>query len=184
MPFDNGLSFAGQADDPFFLDLRVFDLLYGGDLSEIADDSLDGYNINAVAIQVPKTALAAGGDAEGSPIIGVYSTTSRPSTEVRNPDGTKTVSGDPVQISRLGNPLVNELIPPLGPARDLFNSSKPADDAQFLSLVQDPQLPKVIEQVYGIPAPPALVTTWSRCSSPVCPSSTCPRGAPQARCSG
>ena len=45
--------FAGQADDPFFLDLRVFDLLYGGNLSEVGNDTLAGYNVNTVAIQVP-----------------------------------------------------------------------------------------------------------------------------------
>src|SRR5215475_4739061 len=45
--------FAGQADDPFFLDLRVFDLLYGGDLSEVGQDTLAGYNVNTIAIQVP-----------------------------------------------------------------------------------------------------------------------------------
>ena len=45
--------FAGQADDPFFLDLRVFDLLYGGDLSEVGQDTLAGYNVNTIALQVP-----------------------------------------------------------------------------------------------------------------------------------
>ena len=46
-------TFAGQADDPFFLDLRVFDLLYGGDLSEVGNDTLKGYNVNSIALQVP-----------------------------------------------------------------------------------------------------------------------------------
>ena len=45
--------FAGQADDPFFLDLRVFDLLYGGDLTEVGQDTLAGYNVNTIALQVP-----------------------------------------------------------------------------------------------------------------------------------
>ena len=40
-----GQSYAGQADDPFFLDLRVFDLLYGGNLSEVGQDTLAGYNV-------------------------------------------------------------------------------------------------------------------------------------------
>ena len=51
-------SFAGQAEDPFFLDLRVFDLLYGGDLSEAGDDTLAGFNVNSVALQVPRRMLA------------------------------------------------------------------------------------------------------------------------------
>ena len=63
-------SFAGQADDPFFLDLRVFDLLYGGDLSEVGDDTLAGYNVNTIALQVPSAQLTKGGD----PVIGVWST--------------------------------------------------------------------------------------------------------------
>ncbi len=50
-------SFAGQAEDPFFLDLRVFDLLYGGDFSEAGDDTLAGFNVNSVALQVPRAAL-------------------------------------------------------------------------------------------------------------------------------
>ena len=52
-----GKTYAGQADDPFFLDLRVFDLLYGGDASEVGQDTLAGYNVNTIALQVPKTAL-------------------------------------------------------------------------------------------------------------------------------
>ena len=47
----------GQSDDPFFLDLRVFDLLYGGDLSEAGDDTLDGFNVNTFALQVPEEQL-------------------------------------------------------------------------------------------------------------------------------
>ena len=50
-----GKSFAGQADDSFFLDLRVFDLLYGANLSETGDDTLDGFNVNTIALQVPRS---------------------------------------------------------------------------------------------------------------------------------
>jgi hypothetical protein len=149
-----GTSFAGQADDPFFLDLRVFDLLYGGDLSEVGDDTLAGYNVNTLGVQVPKTAVAADGDDAANPIIGVWSTTQRPSMRTQAADGSITFEGEPVQVSRLGNPLVNELIVPR-PSRDAFNASDPVDDGQFLSTVQDPLLPKLIESVYGIPAPAA-----------------------------
>jgi len=68
------VSYAGQADDPFFLDLRVFDLLYGTDLSEAGNDTNSGYNVNSVALQVPISSLTKGGD----PVIGVWSTTDRP----------------------------------------------------------------------------------------------------------
>src|SRR5262249_1587669 len=65
-----GKVFAGQADDPFFLDLRVFDLLYGGDLSEVKQDTLHGYNVNNVALQVPASELALNGNAARNPVIG------------------------------------------------------------------------------------------------------------------
>ena len=54
-------TWGGQSDDAFFLDLRVFDLLYGADLSEVGDDTLAGFNVNTLALQVPKTDLASGG---------------------------------------------------------------------------------------------------------------------------
>ena len=74
-----GKSFVGQADDSFFLDLRVFDLLYGGDLSEVGRDTVKGYNVNTIALQVPKSALALKGDAKRNPVIGVWSDTERQS---------------------------------------------------------------------------------------------------------
>ena len=132
---------AGQADDPFFLDLRVFNLLYGGDLSEIGDDTLKGFNVNSVAMQVPSNKLAAGSDATANPIVGIWTTTAR-----------KVPGGSWKQISRLGMPLVNEVVIPVG-KKDAFNASKPADDGQFLSYVTDPELPTLIEAIYGIPAP-------------------------------
>ena len=134
----------GQSDDPFFLDLRVFDLLYGADLSEAGDDTLAGFNVNTIALQVPKGQLRGPND----PVIGVWSTASRPSMRVaegrRHPDRS---TGTDVQVSRLGMPLVNEVVVPVG-AKDYFNGSKPAKDAQFLPAVQDPELPHLVNAVY------------------------------------
>ncbi len=144
-----GKTFAGQADDPFFLDLRVFDLLYGANLKEAGHDTLAGYNVNSIALQVPKTELALGGD--NSNIVGVWSTTERQSLTL-NPDGTRTGSGNFVQVSRLGNPLVNEVVVPVG-SKDHFNASQPSGDSQFLAKVQDPELPHLIQAIYNIPAP-------------------------------
>src|SRR5262249_46121018 len=89
--FANGTSksFVGQADDPFFLDLRVFDLLYGANLKEAGTDTLDGYNVNIMALQVPKTALAAGGDTGKNPIIGVWTTAERRSIRTQNAKGSQ-----------------------------------------------------------------------------------------------
>ena len=134
-------TFAGQADDSFFLDLRVFDLLYGGDFSETGDDTLAGFNVNSVALQIPRSKLAKGGDTTKNPVIGVWSTTER-----------KNAKGDWRQVSRLGNPLVNEVVILLKD-KNKFNASRPANDAQFLEYVTDPYLPKVVEAVYGIEAP-------------------------------
>ncbi len=153
---DGTRTFAGQADDPFFLDLRVFDLLYGGDLSETGNPVLTGLNVNTVAVQVPKSVLAANGlDASG--VIGVHTTSERQSMLAINPDGTRAASGDFVQTSRLGNPLVNEVVSSVA-LKDAFNALKPADDASVQGLVDrvnDPEVPKLIEAIYGIPAPPA-----------------------------
>jgi Domain of unknown function (DUF4331) len=148
-------SFAGQADDPFFLDLRVFDLLYGGDLSEVGQDTLAGYNVNTIALQVPFTDVALHGDAKRNPVIGVWSTTDRARVRVT---GTTDFPGDErqwVQVSRLGNPLVNEVVVPAN-LKDAFNATRPDQDATIAPLVQrvtDPELPKLIEAIYKVPAP-------------------------------
>lgn len=147
-----GKSWVGQSDDPFFLDLRVFDLLYGADLGEVGDDTLAGFNVNTMALQVPKTDLAAGGNADANPIIGIWNTASRRSTRIQGNDGSSSYQGEWVQVSRLGMPLVNEVVVPVG-LKDYFNASKPVDDEQFLAAVQDPELPHLMEAVYGIPAP-------------------------------
>ncbi|WP_204299767.1 DUF4331 domain-containing protein [Actinoplanes campanulatus] len=143
--------FAGQADDPFFLDLRVFDLLYGGDLSETGQDTLAGYNVNTIALQVPFEDVALGGDATRNPVVGVWTTTER--NRVRIAGGGS--SGDRVQVSRLGNPLVNEVVVPAG-LKDTFNATRPDRDAQIPALVNrvlNPEVPKLIEAIYKIPAP-------------------------------
>jgi hypothetical protein len=148
-----GRVYAGQADDPFFLDIRIFDLLYGADLSQTGVDSLDGKNVNTLALQVPTSSLVSGDD----PVIGVWSTTSRRSMNVINADGTREASGDFVQVSRLGNPLVNEVVIPAG-LKDAFNSLKPENDASVqpaVDRVNDPEVPKLIEALYGIKAPKA-----------------------------
>ncbi len=154
----NGLTWAGQSDDPFFLDLRVFDLLYGGDFSEVDDDTLAGFNVNTMALQVPMGNVAKGGDASAHPIIGVWSTASRKSLRVQDPDGGLSSRGDFVQVSRLGNPLVNEVVIPYKD-KDKFNASRPVDDGQFLRSVNKPELPGLIELIYAVPAPDSDDTT-------------------------
>ncbi len=145
-------TWAGQSDDAFFLDLRIFDLLYGGDFGEVGDDTLQGFNVQTIALQVPSEALARNHRLKRNPIIGVWSETSRRSTEVTTVKGNKSSSGPFVQVSRLGNPLVNEVVIPVG-KKDLFNASEPKNDGQFLPYVQDPLVPHVVKSVYGLPIP-------------------------------
>lgn len=82
-------------------------------------------------------------------------TFSRRSTTVIRPNGRALATGPFRQVSRLGNPLVNEVIIPLG-LKDTFNRSTPANDAQFASFVVDPQLARLLKAVFGIniPDPP------------------------------
>ena len=147
-----GRTYAGQTNDPFFLDLRVFDLLYGADFSEAGDDTLKGFNTHTMVLEVPAERLAGGGNVEASPVIGVWTTASRRSTRVQNAAGEQQYQGKWVQVSRLGMPLVNEVVVPVG-LKDYFNGSKPKNDEQFLAAVNDPELPRLIEAVYGIAAP-------------------------------
>ncbi len=138
---NSGRVYAGQAEDSFFLDLRLFDLLYGGDLSEVGDDTLAGFNVQTLALQINKRALAKGRNMRANPIVGVWSTTDR-----RGADGTYR------QVSRLGMPLVNEVVVPIKD-KDAFNASRPTGDARFLDYVTKPEVPQLIEAIYGIPAP-------------------------------
>ena len=136
-------SWVGQSDDPFFLDLRVFDLLYGGDFTEVGDDTLKGFNVNTFAIQVPKNAVRTNNES----VIGVWSTASRGSLRVQTNTGASSYRGNNVQVSRLGMPLVNEVVVPVS-VKDYFNASKPKNDAQFKPAVNDPELPRLISAVY------------------------------------
>jgi hypothetical protein len=138
-----GRVFAGQSDEAFFVDLRVFDLLYGGNLSEVGQDTTKGYNVHSLALQVPKQELALGGNARRNPVVGIWSTVDKWS-----PKGY-------VQVSRLGNPLVNEVVVPAG-LKDAFNSLSPDKDAGIPAVVKrvtEPELPQLIEGIYKIPAP-------------------------------
>ncbi len=153
-----GKSFAGPRDDPFFADLgSVFDLaglrpLNDAHAAKLPNapgvDGLAGFNVHSVVLQVPTTSLVAKDD----PVIGVWSTTERRSDRVFG-DGKVKNDGKWVQVSRLGMPLVNEVVAPLG-AKDLFNASKPSKDAQFLPAVQQPEVSQLIPKLYpGVTVP-------------------------------
>jgi hypothetical protein len=152
------VSFAGPRDDPFFVDLgSVFDLLGQRPLNEAhaiplpneaGQDDVAGFNVHSVVLQVPTAELVAKND----PVIGVWSTTDRRSDRVYG-SGKLEEDGEFTQVSRLGMPLVNEVVAPLG-AKDLFNASKPSKDAQFLGAVEEPEVARLIPQLYpGVTVP-------------------------------
>ncbi len=161
---DDGVEvFAGPRDDPFFVDLgTIFDLLafrngapgnQGGGVDGVA-----GYNCHMIALQVPIDQLThddSTPDSAGDPaaVIGVWATASRPATMTLHDDGPPTTSGDFVQVSRLGMPLVNEVVLPLG-QKDRWNASRPADDGQFLNFVTDPEPGRLLVLLYGLKLPP------------------------------
>jgi hypothetical protein len=148
--------FAGQRDEGFYVDLAVFDLLGVG--SGQIEDSTAGFNVSTLAIQLPKSALARGGTApananDPNAIIGVWSTASRFATRTLTA-GAQTHTGALVQVSRLGNPLVNEAVIDLA-RKDAFNAIDPTQDAVALDRVTDPEVPKLLKAVFNVDSPPA-----------------------------
>ena len=153
-----GQTLAGQAADPFFLDLRIFDLLYGGNLKETGHNTLAGYNVNTIALQVPKADLALKGNATRNPVVGIWSTTDRQGANVTGgKDGAPAGKDSSVtQVSRLGNPLVNEVVVPLK-YKDAFNGLPPELDHTVQPVVDkvlNPMVPQLVQSIYGLPAPP------------------------------
>ena len=159
--------FAGPRNDPFFVDLgSVFDLAGLRPLNAAhvipldkanGVDNVAGYNTHTIAVQIPLSMIKAyQKDHGGDPIVGVYSRTYRRETRVLNWDGAKPgYSGSWVPVSRLGMPLVNEVVVPLG-AKDRFNTSEPVNDAQFGAKVLDPEVAGLIPVLYpGVTVPPA-----------------------------
>lgn len=129
--------FCGPTDDPFFADLGgIFDL--GGIRAPgAARDGLARKNTHAIAMQIPVSVLAKAGTGpltastnilDSNYIIGVWASASRPSTRVLSATGgAPTVSGSYVQVSRIGMPLLNEVINPIG-AKDAWNAGTPYNE--------------------------------------------------------
>jgi hypothetical protein len=149
-----GKVFVGQRKEPFQVNLgEVFDLVNlnpvgppDGRPSVTADK-----NITALALEIPIDCLT-----DDSPVIGGWTTASLPRerslTEKPTFDDPDFSSGDLVQVSRLGNPLVNEVVIGIGD-KNLFNASQPKDDGQFLHYVSNPVLPELLQVLFGVQAP-------------------------------
>jgi hypothetical protein len=160
LPVHDARVFAGQREEGFYVDLgATFDLLQFRSLVPQLGapiDSLAGYNVHSVAIEVPIGALTRTGTrpvsaADPNATIGVWSTASRMSTTTRSGAG-QVHSGDWVQVSRLGNPLVNEVVLPLA-LKDAFNGLQPTGDAAALSFVTNPLLPPLMQALFGVQTP-------------------------------
>ncbi|HET9084877.1 MAG TPA: DUF4331 domain-containing protein [Candidatus Limnocylindrales bacterium] len=156
-----GKVFAGQRDDPFFVDLgQTFDAInfrpnVGTGNQGGAKDDLAGYNVHSVVLQIPepdvtRDAKAVSGPAAPNAVIGVWASTERQALTVNSSGKGR---GKWVQVSRLGNPLVNEVVIPLG-QKDKFNRTQPKDDAKnYGKYVVKPELAAVMNLLYKVGAP-------------------------------
>lgn len=168
-----GRVFVGQRQDGFVVNLgETFDLVNikypvtevapaGMNARQLAPNSLSGYNVTSIALEVPAACLTAGSD----PVIGAWTTASLRQASVLNsqpqsgksvgsvgvvasPTGAAVQGGAWTQVSRLGMPLVNELVIGL-PDKDRFNASSPSGDAQFADYVTNPSLPVLLQTLFG-----------------------------------
>jgi hypothetical protein len=152
-----GKVFAGQREDPFFVDLgATFDGINLRNMTGNAGggkDDLAGYGVHSIVLQVPEAAVTRDAkpvaDAKAADaVIGVWSSTERRRLQVTNQD--KGSDAGWVQVSRLGNPLVNEVVIPLTD-KDRFNRTQPADDAKnYGKYVVTPHLAAVMNQLFDL----------------------------------
>ena len=158
-----GKVFAGQRDEYFYIDLGVFDALNLRSIGISGGiDTTKSYNVSTIAIEVPiaeltSTSAIPAGPTAPDAVIGVWATASRQTTTVIQNNGNRITAGNWQQISRLGNPLVNEVVMPLG-LKDAFNSLSPQFDGtipQVVQAVTNPELAQLLAAVFGITVPPA-----------------------------
>jgi hypothetical protein len=164
---DHGLRvFAGQRAETFYIDLgAVFDtanLRRSPPVLSAAEDADDtrnpfgvnrfsGFNINTIAIEVPITSITLDrrpADTTSTPIIGMYASTSRPERTILNDTGKPQTEGEFIQVSRMANPLVNELIINT-PSKDPWNASEPEAEAQFQQFYKNPSIALALELIFG-----------------------------------
>jgi hypothetical protein len=166
---NGGQVFAGQRAEGFYVDLgSIFDLailrpfqqahttfgLQNTGLGAMAAgvNSTKGVNVHSIALEVPKTDVTKDGAnptdaASPASVIGVWTTASRQKARVLKAGGTDVSTGPYVQVSRLGNPLVNEVIVPMS-KKDYWNSQQPVDDKQFTPAVLNPELSQLLPVLY------------------------------------
>ncbi len=155
---DGSKVFAGQRAEGFYVDLgSIFDL---GNLRPFQNDNVFGkaaglssaagvnatkfLNVHSIAIQIPISRITA----KGRPVIGVWTAASRQRVRITDSESTQPVfSGPFAQVSRLGNPLINEVIIPMG-KKDYWNTQSPNRDKQFTKYVANPELAGLLPVLY------------------------------------
>ena len=153
-----GRVFVGQRKDPFVVNLgETFDLInialpateFSATAEKAARDDLAYKNVTTIAMEIPISCLTNGTD----PVIGAWTTASIRETRTMTAAGAgmnanATYTGGYTQVSRLGMPLVNEVVIGLKD-KDKFNGSQPADDGQFADYVTNPVLPVLVQALFG-----------------------------------
>ncbi len=166
--------FAGQRGEGFYVDLgAVFDLatlrpfqsfdVLGSFGPSVGKDETKGFNVHTIALRVPMTdvtrdGMAVSGSLAPNAVIGVWSAASRRKGMVRDKNARVIQSGPFVQVSRLGEPLVNEVLIELG-EKDFWNSQEPSGDVQFVDDYKNPRLQHLLPILYPT-ALPKLGTTF------------------------
>jgi hypothetical protein len=144
--------FVGQRKEPFFIAVgKIFDLFNLNPLGAETGNKndLEGKNVSSIEMEVPIACLTSAGE----PVIGAYATASLRQGRLINPtpaSGLNNATKDGgawAQVSRVGMPLVNEVIIGMDD-KDRFNASKPTGDAQFIDYVTNPTLPAVVQTLF------------------------------------
>jgi hypothetical protein len=148
--------FVGQREETFYIDLgSTFDTLnfrrtpiltLAEDQDDTrnafgVDDGFEGVNVTTIAIEIPRALL-------GTSTVGMYASTSRPRTSVLLGDGREVGGGADVQVARLANPLVNELLIGTG-TKDRWNSQDPRRESQFIDFYRTPRLAAIVNALFG-----------------------------------
>ena len=159
---NGGQVFAGQRDETFYIDLgATFDTLnfrrtpilstaedQNDGVNPFGVDMFSGFNVNTIALEIPIAEIVKGSKS----VIGMYASTSRPRVLQILGNGTSVGTGGFVQVARMGNPLINELVIGTG-RKDNWNATDPAKEARFLDFYLNPRLAAVINLAFGIPIP-------------------------------
>jgi hypothetical protein len=159
--------FCGPVDDPFFVDLAgAFDVgnfRPQGNTTNAPKDGLARYNVHSIALKIPINLLQKDGKPvsqatsilDGDFVIGVWASASRQQIKTLGTNGAVTYSGNWVQVSRLGMPLTNEAVIPVG-MKDKWNATTPANDLQFASYFSNPELALYMDDTQFGGAVPSL----------------------------